>query len=419
VAPVARSRAPKQNLVKILKKGHILDLTFSHQENQFRLEVRDFLKKNVSPYAADRVAKGLPVDPKDVLDWQKTLYAKGWGAPSWPKQYGGTGWSASEQSIFDEECAFANAPLQPPFGLKMVAPVLMAFGSAAQKDYFLPRILKGEDWWCQGYSEPGSGSDLASLKTKAQRAGDHYIVNGQKTWTTLAQHANMIFCLVRTDSGVRQQEGISFLLIDMKTPGVTVRPIIMIDGGHEINEVWFDQVRVPFANLVGEENKGWTYAKYLLGHERTGIAQIGRSKRELQNLIKLAHRLQNGSKGALIEDARIRDQIARLEIELDALEITNHRVVHAQDKHGVGPKASILKIKGAEIQQLLTELKMQMLGPYASVNLDASPQKPYMEHYPEDVHALTGVYFNYRKTTIYGGSNEIQKNIISKMMLDL
>jgi len=253
-----------------------LDLTFSHQENQFRLEVRDFLKKNVSPHAADRVAKGLPVDPKDVLDWQKTLYAKGWGAPSWPKQYGGTGWSASEQSIFDEECAFANAPLQPPFGLKMVAPVLMAFGSAAQKDYFLPRILKGEDWWCQGYSEPGSGSDLASLKTKAQRAGDHYIVNGQKTWTTLAQHANMIFCLVRTDSGVRQQEGISFLLIDMKTPGVTVRPIIMIDGGHEINEVWFDQVRVPFANLVGEENKGWTYAKYLLGHERTGIAQIGR-----------------------------------------------------------------------------------------------------------------------------------------------
>lgn len=400
-----------------------MDLAFNKEEVEFREQVKAFLSSSVPPLAAKRVAMGLPVSPKDVIEWQKTLYAKGWGAVSWPVEFGGTGWNAAQQYIFEEECALANAPLQPAFGLKMVAPVIMAFGSPEQKTKYLPRIIAGEDWWCQGYSEPGSGSDLASLKTQAQRVGQHYIVNGQKTWTTLAQHANMIFCLVRTQFDGRKQEGISFLLIDMRSSGVSVRPIIMLDGEHEINEVWFDNVKVPVENLVGEENRGWTYAKYLLGHERTNIAQVGKSKRELRKLISLAKQ-QEGPHGRLIDDIRLRDQIANIEIELNALEITNMRVIadHAQGE--IGPKASLLKIKGAEIQQQLTELKMQLLGPYSVVHvkegLNLDWQKPSgLSHYPEYAPALTGAYFNYRKTTIYGGSNEIQRNIISKMMLDL
>jgi alkylation response protein AidB-like acyl-CoA dehydrogenase len=404
-------------------KVFFVDLAYTDQEIEFRQEVRDFLSQNVPADAAKRVSLGLPVDRQDILNWQKTLYAKGWGAPSWPVEFAGTGWSTTQQHIFEEECSLANAPLQPPFGLKMVAPVLMAFGSEEQKSKYLPKIIQGEDWWCQGYSEPGSGSDLASLSTIAQRVGDHYIVNGQKTWTTLAQHANMIFCLVRTNTQVRQQEGISFILIDMNTPGVSVRPIIMIDGEHEINEVWFDQVKVPIHNLVGQENKGWTYAKYLLGHERTNIAQIGKSKRELKRLIRMAKE-QTGPKGRLIDDVRFRDQIALLEMELNALEVTNLRVISAQDKQGVGSQASILKIKGSEIQQLLTELQMQVLGPYSTAHIKEGLELGWipssgMSAYPEFAPALSGAYFNYRKTTIYGGSNEIQRNIISKMMLDL
>ena len=265
-----------------------MELSFSHEDMEFREQVKAFLNSHIPTKAAKSVSLGLPVNPDDVREWQKILYKKGWGASSWPVEFGGTGWSATQQYIFEEECSLANAPLQPPFGLKMVAPVIMAFGSPEQKAKFLPKIISGEDWWCQGYSEPGAGSDLASLKTQAQRVGQHYIVNGQKTWTTLAQHANMIFCLVRTNLDARKQEGISFLLIDMKTPGVSVRPIIMLDGEHEINEVWFDNVKVPVENLVGEENKGWTYAKYLLGHERTNIAQVGKSKRELKRLVSIA-----------------------------------------------------------------------------------------------------------------------------------
>lgn len=400
-----------------------MDLSFTEEEIKFRSEVKNFLEINIPQKASKRVSMGFPINPNDVLEWQKILFAKGWGASSWPVEYGGTGWTTTEQHIFEDECANANAPLQPPFGLKMVAPVIMAFGNTQQKEKYLPKIIRGEDWWCQGYSEPGSGSDLASLKTQAKRVGNHYIVNGQKTWTTLAQHANMIFCLVRTNTEVRQQEGISFLLIDMKSPGVSVRPIIMLDGEHEINEVWFDNVEVPIENLVGEENKGWTYAKYLLGHERTNIAQIGKSKRELNRLIRLAKE-QPGPYGRMIDDARFRDQIANLELELNALEITNLRVISSQDKKGVGPQASLLKIKGAEIQQLLTELQMQILGPYSSTHikeaLDLDWKHPSgLSSYPEFAPALSGAYFNYRKTTIYGGSNEIQRNIISKMILDL
>ena len=400
-----------------------MELSFSREEVEFRAEVKAFLQTHVPVKAAKRVSLGLPVKREDVVEWQKILYNKGWGAAAWPIEFGGTGWTATQQFIFEEECALANTPLQPAFGLKMVAPVIMAFGTTSQKAYYLPKIISGEDWWCQGYSEPGSGSDLASLKTQAQRVGQNYVVNGQKTWTTLAQYANMIFCLVRTNLDARKQEGISFLLIDMKSPGVSVRPITMLDGEHEINEVWFDNVKVPVENLVGEENKGWTYAKYLLAHERTNIAQVGKSKRELKSLLTIASQ-HDGAGRRLIEDSRFRDQIAKLEIELNALEITNLRVISDYKKGGIGPKASLLKIKGAEIQQQLTELKMQVLGPYSAAHiregLEIDWKKPDgLVGYPEYGPALSGTYFNYRKTTIYGGSNEIQRNIISKMMLEL
>lgn len=400
-----------------------MDLKFSKEDDEFRLTVREFLKNNLPKEISAKVADGKRISKEDIVTWQKILHKEGWGAIAWPTQYGGTGWTTVQQYIFEEEAADACAPIQLPFGLKMVAPVIMAFGNEAQKNRFLPRIISGEDWWCQGYSEPGSGSDLASLKTKAERVGDHYIVNGQKTWTTLGQYADWIFCLVRTSSEGRQQEGISFLLIDMKTPGITVRPIIMIDQEHEVNEVWFENVKVPVENLIGEENKGWTYAKYLLGHERTNIAQIGKSKRELKRLIRIAKIEQSNGK-SLIEDIRFRDRIAKLQLELTALEITNLRVISADAKKGPGPEASLLKIKGSEIQQLLTELQMYAVGHYALPHIKESLDLNWerdegISSYPDYASSLSGFYFNYRKTTIYGGSNEIQRNIISQMILGL
>ena len=402
-----------------------MDLNFTAEEQAFREEVRAFLHAKLPETISRKVLGGKRMTKDDFVAWQKILHAQGWGAVGWPENYGGTGWNAVQQHIFDEECADAGAPMQLPFGLKMVAPVIMAFGSPSQQHYFLPRIIDGPDWWCQGYSEPGSGSDLASLKTRAVREGDHYVVNGQKTWNTLGQYADWIFCLVRTSTEGRQQEGISFLLIDMKTPGITVRPIIMMDGEHEINEVWFEDVRVPVANRVGEENKGWTYAKFLLGHERTGIAGVGRSKRELKKLKEIARRETAGGR-PLIEDQRFRDRIAQVELELMALEITNLRVISAEGekKRAPGPEASILKVKGSEIQQMLTELQMQALGHYALPYIhdgldDAWPGDPLMPAYAADAAPLSGHYFNFRKTSIYGGSNEIQHNIISQMILCL
>jgi alkylation response protein AidB-like acyl-CoA dehydrogenase len=402
-----------------------MDLNFTAEEQAFREEVRAFLHAKLPETISQKVLGGKRMTKDDFVAWQKILHAQGWGAVGWPENYGGTGWNAVQQHIFDEECADAGAPMQLPFGLKMVAPVIMAFGSPSQQHYFLPRIIDGTDWWCQGYSEPGSGSDLASLKTRAVRDGEHYVVNGQKTWNTLGQYADWIFCLVRTSTEGRQQEGISFLLIDMKTPGITVRPIIMLDGEHEINEVWFEDVRVPVENLIGEENKGWTYAKFLLGHERTGIAGVGRSKRELKKLKEIARR-ETASGRPLIEDQRFRDRIAQVELELMALEITNLRVISAEGekKRAPGPEASILKVKGSEIQQMLTELQMQALGhyalPYIHEGLDAEwPGDTLMPGYADDAAPLSGHYFNYRKTSIYGGSNEIQKNIISQMILGL
>jgi alkylation response protein AidB-like acyl-CoA dehydrogenase len=402
-----------------------MDLNFTAEEQAFREEVRAFLRAKLPETISRKVLGGKRMSKDDFVAWQKILHAQGWGSVGWPENHGGTGWNAVQQHIFDEECADAGAPMQLPFGLKMVAPVIMAFGSPSQQQYFLPRIIDGTDWWCQGYSEPGSGSDLASLKTRAVRDGEHYVVNGQKTWNTLGQYADWIFCLVRTSTEGRQQEGISFLLIDMKTPGITVRPIIMMDGEHEINEIWFEDVRVPVANRVGEENKGWTYAKFLLGHERTGIAGVGRSKRELKKLKEIARRETAGGR-PLIEDQRFRDRIAQVELELMALEITNLRVISAEGekKRAPGPEASILKVKGSEIQQMLTELQMQALGQYALPYIhdgldDAWPGDPLMPGYADDAAPLSGHYFNYRKTSIYGGSNEIQKNIISQMILGL
>jgi alkylation response protein AidB-like acyl-CoA dehydrogenase len=402
-----------------------MDLNFTAEENAFRQEVREFVAKSLPPDIRHKVLNGLILERDDYVRWQRILHAKGWGCASWPKEFGGPGWTAVQQYIFEEECAAAGAPRGIPFGLKMVAPVIMAFGSPAQQQRFLPKILAAEEWWCQGYSEPGSGSDLASVKTRAElvKSGDgkHYIVNGQKTWTTQGQYADWIFCLVRTDTEVKPQRGISFLLIDMKTPGITVRPIITMDGAHEVNEVWFEDVRVPIENLVGEENSGWTYAKFLLGHERTNIAGIGIAKRELARLKRIASlEMKNGK--PLIKDPMFAARIAQVEIDLTALEITNLRVLSAEtQRRAPGPEASILKIKGTEIQQTITELLTQAVGPYALPLRREAMAAGYQGDVVGPFYSipLAANYLNMRKLSIYGGSNEIQKNIISQMILGL
>ncbi|NML60860.1 pimeloyl-CoA dehydrogenase large subunit [Massilia sp. RP-1-19] len=396
-----------------------MDLNYTSEDLAFRDHVRAFLAANLPADLQQKVRKHLRMSKDDYVRWHKILARQGWVAPAWPVEFGGAGWTPVQRHIWEEECARAGTPPVLPFGVNMVAPVIMAFGNDAQKAHYLPRILSCEDWWCQGYSEPGAGSDLASLKTTAVRDGEHYIVNGQKTWTTLAQHADMIFCLVRTDSGVRKQEGISFLLIDMHAPGVTVRPIIMLDEDHEVNEVFFDNVKVPVQNLIGQENKGWTYAKYLLGHERTGIAAVGRSKRELASLKKLAA-AQSKNGRPLMEDPLFAAKVATLEIELMALEMTVLRVL-AQANTAPGPEASVLKVRGTDIQQTLSELMVEAVGPLA---LPFDPD--YLEGAAghavsgeDDAAPLASHYFNFRKTSIYGGSNEIQRNIITQMILGL
>ncbi len=398
-----------------------MDLNFAPEDMAFRDSVRAWIAANLPADLQYKVLHHKRLTRDDYVRWHKTVHSQGWVAPNWPVEYGGTGWTKVQQHIWEEECARAGTPPILPFGVNMVAPVLIAFGSEAQKRHYLPRILSCEDWWCQGYSEPGSGSDLASLKTRAQRDGDHYIVNGQKTWTTLGQHADMMFCLVRTDPEARKQEGISFLLIDMKTPGITVRPIITLDEDHEVNEVFFDNVRVPVANRVGEENRGWTYAKYLLGHERTGIAAVGRAKRELAFLKGLAQRARKGGR-PLIDDALFAAKLAALEIELIALEVTVLRVISQEARRKApGPEASVLKVKGTEVQQRLTELMVEAAGPLA-LPFDPGFLEGVSEHSgsgDDDAAPLLPYYFNYRKTSIYGGSNEIQKNIITQMILGL
>ncbi|MFA5123605.1 acyl-CoA dehydrogenase family protein [Zavarzinia sp.] len=397
-----------------------MDLSFSAADLAFQREVREFIAANYPADIKARFDAGLEPRKDDFVRWQKILYQKGWVAPGWPKEYGGTGWTATQKYIFQEELGAANTPGIIPFGLAMVAPVIYTFGSEEQKKRFLPGILSSDVWWCQGYSEPGSGSDLASLKTKAVRQGDKYIVNGSKTWTTMAQWADWIFCLVRTDSSVKQQEGISFLLFDMKSPGVTVRPIITMDGGHEVNECFFDNVEVPAENLIGQEGMGWTYAKFLLGHERSGIAAVARSKRGIAKLKQIAAaEMSNGA--PLIEDPDYRRKLAELEIDLTALEYTELRTLARESQgKGPGPESSILKIKGTEIQQAITELAVEAAGYYGfAFNRRAmdGANEPLIG--PAATAFAAPSYFNMRKTSIYGGSNEIQKNIIAKMVLGL
>jgi alkylation response protein AidB-like acyl-CoA dehydrogenase len=380
-----------------------MDLNYSAEELAFRDEVRAWLLTNLPRDLREKVENYQHLSKDDLMRWHRLLGEKGWVAPAWPKEWGGTGWNVVQRYIFDEELGFAGAPPIIPFGVTMCAAVLLRFGTEAQKKRFLPRIYNGDDFWCQGYSEPGSGSDLASLKTKAVRSsdksGDHYVVNGQKIWTTLAHYADWIFCLVRTDPTLeKRQEGISFLLVDMKTPGITVRPLMLMDGAHEVNEVFFDDVKVPAENLVYEEGKGWTVAKYLLGHERMNTGRVGESRRQLARLKEYAR--------GMMQDQRWRDRLSRLEVELSALEITNLRFLDRMRRSGQPPGAdvSMLKIKGTEIQQGLTELMMDATDPAAS---DAFAE------------AVRKRYLSMRKTTIYAGSNEIQRNIIAKMTLGL
>lgn len=396
-----------------------MDLRFTPEEYAFREEIRAFIAEKLPAATREKLASGRSPNKDEIIAWQRALNARGWGVAHWPVEYGGTGWDAVRQYIFLEECQRAPAPPPLAFGTSMVGPVIYTFGSEEQKRHFLPRIANLDDWWCQGFSEPGSGSDLASLKTKAERQGDHWVINGQKTWTTLAQHADWIFVLARTDSSVKQQEGISFLLVDMKTPGITVRPIQTIDGGHEVNEVFFDDVKVPLDSIVGQENKGWDYAKFLLSNERTGIARIGVSKQRIQRIKELAAIEQMGGK-PVIEDARFLEKITAVEIELKALEITQMRVIANEAKRGKGrpdPASSVLKIKGSELQQATTELLYEVIGPYAAPYAKSDSNEPPVG--PDWAAPIAPVYFNNRKVSIYGGSNEIQKNIIAKAVLGL
>ncbi|MCB1405619.1 MAG: acyl-CoA dehydrogenase family protein [Rhodobacteraceae bacterium] len=397
-----------------------MDLNYTDEERAFQDEVRRFMKDNVPADAAAKIAAGKSLGKADMDLWHSRLNDKGWLAGAWPKAFGGQEWSAVQKHIFEEETAFHNAPRIVPFGVGMLAPVLQAFGSKEQQDYYLPRILSGEDWWCQGYSEPGAGSDLASLKTRAVRDGDHFIVNGQKTWTTLGQYANKIFCLVRTDPAAKQQQGISFLLIDMDTPGIEVRPIILIDGVHEVNEVWFTDVKVPVENLVGEENKGWTYAKYLLTHERTGIAGVGFANAGLASLKRIARtELHHGR--PLIEDPLFAARLARIEIDLMAMATTNLRVVAGADAGAApGAESSMLKVKGSIIRQQINDLARRAVGPWAVPFVSEDMDETNLYHPGPDYAAkASNTYLNNRKISIYGGSNEVQRGIITKAILGL
>jgi hypothetical protein len=396
-----------------------MNLDFSPEDLAFRAEVRRFIEANYPAEVRARQEAGVELGREDYLAWHRILARQGWAAPNWPVEYGGPGWSPVQRFIFAEELARAGTVQILPFGVNMVAPVIQAFGTPEQKARFLPPTLSGEIWWCQGYSEPGAGSDLAGLSTRAVRDGDHYVVNGQKTWTTLAQFADWGFFLVRTDPAAKKQEGISFLLIDMKTPGVTVRPIITLDGAHEVNEVWLEDVRVPVENRIHEENKGWTCAKFLLAHERTGIAGVARSKRGLERLHEAAaSEVEAGV--TLGEDPFFARKLAELEIELMALEYTELRGLARESRgEGPGPESSLLKIKGTEIQQRLTELVLEAAGRYGAPHLAGEAAGDNAPVGPRWARGAADTYFNMRKTSIYGGSNEIQRNIIAKLVLGL
>ena len=392
-----------------------MDLKFTPEEEAFRQEVRDFIDANLPDETREYMKLGNPPTKEMTIQWQRMLNTKGWATPRWPAEWGGPGWSVTQVYIFQQENQSAPAPDPLGFGVNMVGPVIIQFGNDEQKKRFLPRIANLDDWWCQGFSEPGSGSDLASLKTKAERQGDKYIVNGQKTWTTLGQYGDWMFNLVRTSSEGKPQTGISFLLLDMKSPGVTVRPIKLLDGGHEVNEVFFDNVEVPAENLIGEENKGWTYAKHLLSHERTNIADVNRAKRELERLKRIA------KTEGVYDDARFRDEIAKLEVDIVALEMMVLRVLSAatSGKNSLDV-AGLLKIRGSEIQQRYSELMMLAGGPYSLPLIREAMAAGWQGNFPGGNPALaplSSTFFNMRKTTIYGGSNEVQRNIVAQTVL--
>ena len=392
-----------------------MDTRFSDEENAFRAEVHAFLQQAWTSELAARIDDDSTY-AQAIIEWQRRLFERGWVAPGWPKAYGGCEWSPAQRYLYELERSAIGAPEVLPFGIKMVGPVIFKYGNEEQKARFLPRILRGQDWWCQGYSEPGAGSDLAALKTRAERAGDHYLVNGSKLWTTYAQHADWMFCLVRTEASARRQDGISFLLIDMKTPCIRISPIISIDGEHSLNEVFFDNVRVPVANLIGEQDKGWNYAKSLLAHERTAIAGVGDSKRRIQRLRALARRETNLGK-PLLDDPVFQARLADIEIELMALETTELRALWASAK-GMGPGAesSLLKIKGTEVQQAIQQLMMDMAGLYGAV-LPGALDAPTIGH--DFGNEARRAFMYGRAATIYGGSNEVQKNITAKAVLGL
>jgi alkylation response protein AidB-like acyl-CoA dehydrogenase len=392
-----------------------MDLEFSKEEHAFREEVRAFVTAKLPPEIREKIDNGQPLAKNDAVRWQKILYEKGWAAPNWPVEHGGTGWTPTQMYIFDEEMAAAGAPPVVPFGMKMVAPVIYTFGTEEQKKRFLPDILASNVWWCQGYSEPGSGSDLASLSTRAVRDGDDYIVNGTKAWTTLGQYADWIFCLVRTDPNAKKQQGISFLLIDMKTPGVSVHPVITMEGDHEVNETHFEDVRVPVANRIGAENQGWTCAKYLLTHERTNVANIGLIRRNLRRLRREAAKVKVGD-SVLLETPSFARRVADVEIQIIALEFTALRILSKVARGGApGAESSLLKVRGTELQQALSELILEAAG-YDAFAFTPEGGQPIGPRWSARAAAN---YFNLRKVTIYGGSSEIQKNIMTKAVLGL
>jgi pimeloyl-CoA dehydrogenase large subunit len=400
-----------------------MDLRFTPDEIAFRDQVRAFFREALPANIRRKMELGQRQSKEDIVTWQRILNAKGWAVPHWPAEWGGTDWGPVKSYIFKEEMQLAPAPDPLSFNVNMVGPVLIAFGSEEQKRRFLPKIANLDIWFCQGFSEPGAGSDLASLKTSARLEGDHYVVNGQKIWTSRAHNADWMFCLARTDASAKQQRGISYLLIDMKTPGLTVRPIHTIDGEHHFNEVFFDDVRVPVENLVGEENKGWTYAKYLLGNERVGIARIGASKYRIQRAKEIAANVMVGDV-PLGETERFREKMASVEVELKALEITQMRVIANSRNLPPGvqdPASSVLKLKGTELQQAATELLMEVAGSYALPNQPEYLWGTAMEEPvgPEWAPTIAPDYFITRAASIYGGSNEIQKNVIAKRILGL
>jgi pimeloyl-CoA dehydrogenase large subunit len=401
-----------------------MDLNLSPDELTFRDDVRAFISAELDPATQRKMILGQELGKQEWVAWQRKLNAKGWAVPHWPAAYGGKDWGPMQEYILMEEIQQAPAPYPIPFNVSMVGPVIATFGSEAQKQKFLPATANLDIWWCQGFSEPGAGSDLAGLKTTAKREGDFYVMNGQKTWTTLAQFADWIFVLARTNpQAERKQQGISFILVDMKTPGLTVRPIQLIDGGHEVNEVFFDDVKVPVENLVGQENRGWDYAKFLLANERNGIARIGISKQRLRRIKELAAGERVGD-AKLLDQSWFREKLTALEIELKALELTQLRVIAQARKRGntgaPDPNSSILKIKGSELQQATTELLMEVAGPYVAPfahSLEDEDQSNEPPIGPDYAAAAAPTYFNWRKVSIYGGSNEIQRNIIAKAIL--